>query len=75
VEQRYLEEALELLSNPQSESGLAQIVDAIFQRPTSDLVEWTYDTDTAVKANTIGADKNAPTPSEGLLRGTYASAG
>ena len=69
VEQRYLEEALELLSNPQSEGGLTQaIVDAIFSRKTSDIDEFTFDTDTAVKANNIGADKRTPTPSEGLIR-------
>lgn len=62
-------EALELLSNPQAEGGLGQIVDAIFRRPTPDIVELTYDTDTAVKANHIGTDKRTPTPSEGLLRG------
>jgi hypothetical protein len=63
-------EALELLSNPQSEGGLAQaIVDAIFLRKTSDIDEFTYDTDTAVKANNIGADKRTLTPSEGLIRG------
>ena len=63
-------EALELLSNPQSEGGLTQaIVDAMFSRKTSDIDEFTYDTDTAVKANNIGADKRSPTPSEGLIRG------
>lgn len=69
VEQRYLQEALELLSNPQSEGGLTQaIVDAIFSRKTSDIDEFTFDTDTAVKANNIGVDKRTPTPSEGLIR-------
>ena len=66
----YIPEALELLSNPQSEGGLTQaIVDAIFSRKTSDIDEFTFDTDTAVKANNIGADKRTPTPSEGLIRG------
>ena len=65
-------EALELLSNPQSEGGLTQaIVDAIFLRKTSDIDEFTYDTDTAVKANNIGTDKRTPTPSEGLMRGEW----
>lgn len=53
VEQRYLEEALELLNNPQTEGGMTQIVDALFDRPTPDIVELTFDTDTAVKANNI----------------------
>ena len=63
-------EALELLKNPQSEGGVAQaIVDTIFSRKNSDIVEFTYDTDMAVKANSIGTDKRSPTPSEGLMRG------
>ena len=63
-------EALELLRNPQAEGGVAQaIVDAIFSRKNSDIVEFTYDTDSAVKANSIGTDKRSPTPSEGLMRG------
>ena len=63
-------EALELLRNPPPESGLTQaIVDAIFSRKTSDIDEFTYDTDTAAKVNNIGSDKRAPTPSEGLIRG------
>lgn len=63
-------EALELLRNPQSEGGLAQaIVDAIFSRKTSDIVEFTYDTDIAAKVSAIGADNRTPTPSESLIRG------
>jgi translation initiation factor 2-alpha kinase 4 len=61
-------EALELLSNPKAEGVFSQIVDAIFDRPAQELVEFTYDTDTAVKANAIGVDKRAPTPSEGIMR-------
>mmetsp|Transcript_7742 Transcript_7742/g.19117 ORF Transcript_7742/g.19117 Transcript_7742/m.19117 type:complete len:1794 (-) Transcript_7742:268-5649(-) len=69
VEQRYLQEALELLRNPPSEGGLTQaIVDAMFSRKTSDIDEFTYDTDTAAKVNAIGSDKRGPTPSEGLIR-------
>ncbi|VEU40406.1 unnamed protein product [Pseudo-nitzschia multistriata] len=69
VEQRYLEEALELLSNSQPEGSLTQaIVDAIFSKKTSDIDEFTYDTDTAVKANNIGTTTRTQTPSEGLMR-------
>jgi hypothetical protein len=66
-------EALELLSSPQSsEGGLAQaIVDSIFSRKTSDIVEFTYDTDTAAKVSNIGTDNRTPTPSESLMRGEY----
>ncbi|KAG7354267.1 serine/threonine protein kinase [Nitzschia inconspicua] len=68
VEQHYLEEALELLGNPQADGVFSQIIDALFKRPTNDLTEFTFDTDTAVKANTMGIDKRGPSPSEGLLR-------
>lgn len=70
VEQSYLEEALQLLTNTQSD-GYMQILEAFFKRPTSDLIELTYDTDIAAKANSIGSyqgDKRVPTPSEGLIR-------
>lgn len=53
LEQHYLEEALHTLANPQSESYL-QILEALFNRNTSDLVEVTYDTDFAAKANNRG---------------------
>ena len=52
VEQRYLEEALQLLTDVQSE-GYSQILDSLFKRQTSDLVEFTYDTDVVVEANTV----------------------
>lgn len=68
VEQHYLEEALELLSNPQTEGGMNQIVDALFNRPTPDLVELTFDTDTAVRANNIGSDSRTTSPSDSLIR-------
>jgi translation initiation factor 2-alpha kinase 4 len=70
VEQHYLEEALQLLSLPQSE-GFMQLVDALFKRPTTDLVEVMFDTDVAAKANYIGTEqggRRVPTPSEGLIR-------
>jgi hypothetical protein len=65
-----LEEALQLLTHPQSE-GYIQLLDALFKRPTTDLVELTYDTDIAAKANCIGTDqgdKRVSTPSEGLTK-------
>lgn len=52
VEQRYLEEALQLLTDSQSE-GYIQILDSLFKRQTSDLVEFTFDTDVAAEANTV----------------------
>lgn len=52
VEQRYLEEALQLLTDFQSE-GYNQILDSLFKRQTSDLVELTYDTDVVAEANTV----------------------
>lgn len=47
-----------------------QLLEALFKRPTTDLVELTYDTDVAAKANSIGMDqaaRRASTPSEGLI--------
>lgn len=70
MEQRYLEDALQLLTNTQSD-GYIQILEALFKRPTTDLVELTFDTDIAVKANSFGGSgqegKRAVTPSEGIL--------
>jgi histidyl-tRNA synthetase len=69
VEQRYLEEALELFTNSQSDL-FTQIVDGIFSRPTPDAIEITYDTDAAVKANNMGQAKGKgriPTPSQAIL--------
>lgn len=69
MEQVYLEEALQLLTHPQSDFYM-QLLDALFKRPTTDLVELTFDTDIAAKANYIGTegDKRVSTPSEGLIR-------
>lgn len=69
LEQRYLEEALVLLTSSQSESYL-QILQALFDRPTPDLLELTFDTDVAAKANSIGHTRGAKasTPSENLIR-------
>lgn len=75
LEQRYLEEALQTLTNPQSDS-YQQILGSLFARPTSDLMEVTFDTDAAAKANNMEAvgqtliqgNKRVLTPSEGLMR-------
>ena len=53
LEKHYLEEALHTLANPQSESYL-QILEVLFARTTSDLVEVTFDGDVAAKANNLG---------------------
>lgn len=70
VEQRYLAEALDLLTNSQSDS-FQQILNGIFNRPTPDVIEMTYDTDSAVKANNLGFTKGknrVPTPSQAILK-------
>lgn len=70
LEQRYLSEALQLLTSPQSESYM-QILEALFKKPVKDLVAVTYDTDIAVKAtnNTLGRDgRRVLSPPEALLR-------
>ncbi|CAJ1930603.1 unnamed protein product [Cylindrotheca closterium] len=71
VEQRYLEEALQLLTDVQSE-GYSQILDSLFKRQTSDLVEFTYDTDVVVEANTVRKSqksKGKVAPFAALLQG------
>ena len=96
LEQRYLEEALELLTNSQSESYLVcltcsrqrfrkhpalfahitvviqEILRAFFGRNTPDVVEWTFDTDIAARANSfytqsVGGKKSS-SASEELIK-------
>lgn len=74
LEQHYLEEALLTLANPQSESYL-QILEALFGRPTSDLMELTYDSDVAARANSMSSrvhsesgTRSTLTPSEGIMK-------
>ena len=70
LEQKYLEEALEMLTCTQSES-IMQILNALFARPTQDVVDMTFDTDVAVKANNLGTTrtgKRVRTPSEQLMK-------
>jgi hypothetical protein len=75
LEQHYLEEALQTLTNPQSDC-YQQILGSLFARPTLDLIEVTYDTDAAAKANNLGVTSQAMVqgnrrilpPSEGLMR-------
>jgi hypothetical protein len=69
-EKRYLEEALQVVTDSQSE-GYMQILESLFKRPTTDLIELTFDTDIAAKANSLGSsqqDKRSATPSEELKR-------
>jgi hypothetical protein len=59
-----------LLTNTQSE-GYKTILDKLFKRPTPDLIEVTYDTDIAARANILGTtqiDKRTASPSEALTR-------
>ncbi|KAL7563280.1 hypothetical protein ACA910_016641 [Epithemia clementina (nom. ined.)] len=70
LEQKYLEEALEILTSTQSESNV-HILNALFSKPTQDVVDMTFDTDVAVKANNLGqtrSGKNVRTPSEQLMK-------
>lgn len=70
LEQRYLQEALELLTNSQSE-GYVQILSALFRKPTPDIVELTFDTDVAVKANNMivnGHEKRFISPPDALMK-------
>ena len=72
LEQHYLAEALQTLTNPQSDC-FQQILAALFGRPTPDLIEVTFDTDVAAKAinagqSVIQGSKRILSPSEGLIR-------
>jgi hypothetical protein len=51
LEQKYLDEVLQTLSNPQSDTSYQQILSKIFMRPTPAHVLTTYDNDVALKAN------------------------
>lgn len=51
LEQKYLDEVLQTLSNPQSDTSYQQILSKIFKRPTPTHVLTTYDNDVALKAN------------------------
>lgn len=70
LEQRYLEEALEILTNQQSECYL-QIVSSLFGRQTTDVVDLTFDTDIAARANSYVHTVNGRrggSPSEELVK-------
>ena len=59
-----------MLTNTHSE-GYTQILDSLFKRPTSDLIEVTYDTDIAARANNMERtqdDRRTPSPSQGIMR-------
>jgi hypothetical protein len=61
---------MQLLTNTHSE-GYIQILDALFKRPTTDLIEVTYDTDIAAKANNLESTQGSritPSPSEGMMK-------
>mmetsp|Transcript_5505 Transcript_5505/g.11681 ORF Transcript_5505/g.11681 Transcript_5505/m.11681 type:complete len:1063 (-) Transcript_5505:710-3898(-) len=70
LEQKYLEEALEILTNTHSDSQ-AQILEALFNKQTREVVDITFDTDINVKASTVGlageGKKRSRTPSEALV--------
>ncbi|KAK1734261.1 eukaryotic translation initiation factor 2-alpha kinase [Skeletonema marinoi] len=51
LEQKYLNEVLQTLSNPQSDTSYQQILSKIFNRPTPTHIITTYDNDVALKAN------------------------
>ena len=68
LEQHYLTEALELLTNPQSESYI-QLLNAIFKKKVSEISSLTYDTDIAINASRQGRyGKHSISPSDMLMR-------
>lgn len=65
-----VEQALRMLTNSQSES-YKQILSALFNRTTTDVIEMTYDTDVNVKAQSMGTTKGTkrtPSPQEAIMR-------
>ena len=52
LEQQYLEEALSVLTRPQSESYF-QIVQSLFDRPNNPELEYTFDTDVEAKSRQV----------------------
>ena len=68
LEQRYLEEALHLLTSHESDSYM-QILNALFSRPNPGVVDLMFDTDTAAKANSVRSSESQKvlTPSEGMM--------
>ena len=55
LEEKYLNEVLEALSNPQSEHSYQQILMKLFARPTPTAVLTTYDSEVSIKASNIDA--------------------
>lgn len=64
LEKHYLDEAMEILITSSQSDSYLQIVDAVFNRPNSDLVEFTFDTDIAARSNFMLSGNGA----EELLR-------
>ena len=55
LEEKYLNEVLQTLSNPQSEQSYATILAKLFDRPTPNAVLTTFDNEVSIRANKIDA--------------------
>eukprot|EP00578_Thalassiosira_sp_NH16_P006270 CAMPEP_0181120618 /NCGR_PEP_ID=MMETSP1071-20121207/24259_1 /TAXON_ID=35127 /ORGANISM="Thalassiosira sp., Strain NH16" /LENGTH=1767 /DNA_ID=CAMNT_0023205299 /DNA_START=89 /DNA_END=5389 /DNA_ORIENTATION=+ len=55
LEEKYLNEVLQTLSNPQSEQSYQQILSKLFDRPTPTAVMTTFDSEVSIKASMIDA--------------------
>lgn len=64
LEKHYLNEAMDVLITSSQSDSYLHIVDAIFSRPNSELVEFTFDTDIAARSNFLLSGSGA----EELLR-------
>jgi hypothetical protein len=53
LEEKYLNEVLQTLSNPQSEQSYATILSKLFDRPTPNAVLTTFDNEVSIRANKI----------------------
>ena len=74
LEQKYLEEALELLTSQHSESQ-EQILHALFSKPTLEVNDITFDTDTNAKANNVAlanAGKRGKSNQDALVKAVCA---
>jgi hypothetical protein len=70
LEERYLTEALEVLTSSQSDSYMT-ILQSLFARPTPEVVDLTFDTDIAARANSYalsGGSKRGNVLSEDLIK-------
>ncbi|GKY90546.1 hypothetical protein MPSEU_000028300 [Mayamaea pseudoterrestris] len=65
LEQQYLDEALTVLTRPQSESYF-QIIQSMFNRPNNPELEFTFDTDVEAKSRQVWLDAESASGANGV---------